>query len=42
MDHWRRLAEPYRTAAQEALSRVAARAELSDDVREIIGRALQD
>jgi hypothetical protein len=24
------------------LSRVAARAELSDDVREIIGRALQD
>jgi aminopeptidase N len=42
MDHWRRLAEPYRTAAREALSRVAARAELSDDVREIIGRALQD
>ncbi len=42
MDHWRRLAEPYRTAAQEALSRVAARADLSDDVREIIGRALQD
>ncbi|MEY4765165.1 MAG: hypothetical protein RI907_1838 [Pseudomonadota bacterium] len=42
MDHWRRLAEPYRTAAQEALKRVAARTELSDDVREIIGRALQD
>nr|WP_315196870.1 aminopeptidase N [uncultured Aquabacterium sp.] len=42
MDHWRRLAEPYRTAAQEALKRVAARTELSDDVREIITRALQD
>ena len=42
MDHWRRLAEPYRTAAREALSRVAARTELSDDVREIVTRALQD
>jgi aminopeptidase N len=42
MDHWRRLAEPYRTAAREAISRVAAKAELSDDVREIVTRALQD
>ncbi len=42
LDHWRRLAEPYRTAAEEALKRVAARSELSDDVREIITRALQD
>jgi aminopeptidase N len=42
MDHWRRLAEPYRTAAREAISRVAARVELSDDVREIVTRALQD
>jgi aminopeptidase N len=42
MDHWRRLAEPYRTAACEALKRVAARTELSDDVREIVTRALQD
>ncbi|WP_338439991.1 aminopeptidase N [uncultured Aquabacterium sp.] len=42
MDHWRRLAEPYRTAAREALNRVAARTELSDDVREIVTRALQD
>lgn len=42
MDHWRRLAEPYRTAAGEALKRVAARTELSDDVREIVTRALQD
>ncbi|MBI5927357.1 MAG: aminopeptidase N [Aquabacterium sp.] len=42
MDHWRRLAEPYRSAAREAISRVAARPELSDDVREIVTRALQD
>ncbi len=42
MDHWRRLAEPYRTAAHEALKRVAAKTDLSDDVREIISRALQD
>jgi len=42
MDHWRRLAEPYRTAAREAIGRVAARVELSDDVREIVTRALQD
>jgi len=42
MDHWRRLAEPYRTAAREAISRVAAKSELSDDVREIVTRALQD
>ncbi len=42
MDHWRRLAEPYRTAAREAISRVAAKAELSDDVREIVTRALRD
>ncbi|MDE2400626.1 MAG: aminopeptidase N [Burkholderiales bacterium] len=42
LDHWRRLAEPYRSAAREALNRVAAKAELSDDVREIISRSLQD
>jgi len=42
LDHWRRLAEPYRTAAREAINRVAAKAELSDDVREIVTRALQD
>jgi len=42
LDHWRRLAEPYRTAAREAISRVASRQELSDDVREIVTRALQD
>lgn len=41
MDRWSHLAEPYRGAAREAISRVAARAELSDDVREVVGRALE-
>ena len=40
MDRWSHLAEPWRGAAREALTRIAARAELSDDVREIIGKAL--
>ena len=40
MDRWTVLAEPYRSAAHEALTRVAARAELSADVREIVTRAL--
>ena len=42
MDRWGRLAEPYRSAAREALSRVAAKSELSNDVREVIDRALAD
>jgi len=41
MDRWSALAEPYRTAAHAALQRVAEKADLSNDVREIIGRALQ-
>jgi aminopeptidase N len=41
LDRWRNLAEPYRSAAREAIARVAARSELSDDVREIVTRALQ-
>jgi len=40
MDRWSRLAEPYRSAAREAIGRVAARSELSDDVREIVTHAL--
>jgi aminopeptidase N len=40
MDRWGRLAEPFRSAAREALSRVAARTDLSNDVREIVSRAL--
>jgi aminopeptidase N len=42
LDRWRSLAEPYRSAARVALERVAAKAELSSDTREIIARALQD
>ncbi|MFM2057743.1 MAG: hypothetical protein RLY71_2128 [Pseudomonadota bacterium] len=42
LDRWRVLAEPYRTAAQEAISRVAARPDLSPDVHEIVSRALAD
>jgi aminopeptidase N len=38
----RRLAEPYRSAAHEAIKRVSSKTDLSDDVREIISRALQD
>ena len=41
LDRWRCLAEPYRRAACEAITRVAARPELSDDTREIVTRALQ-
>ncbi len=42
LDRWKKLAEPYRSAAREALSRVAAKADLSNDVREVIDRALAD
>ncbi len=42
LDRWKRLAEPYRGAAREAINRVAARSELSADVREIVSHALQD
>jgi len=42
LDRWRQLAEPYRGAAREALARVAARADLSPDVREVVDRALKD
>jgi aminopeptidase N len=41
MDRWSALVEPYRSAAHEAIARVAAKPELSDDVREIIQRALE-
>ena len=41
MDRWAALAEPYRSAAREAISRVAAKADLSNDVREIVTRALE-
>jgi aminopeptidase N len=41
MDRWSHLAEPYRSAAREAVARVAARPELSSGVREIVERALE-
>ena len=40
LDRWSRLAEPYRGAAREALLRVAAKTNLSSNVREIVGNAL--
>ena len=40
LDRWKKLAEPYRTAAREALARVAAKTDLSNDVREVVTRAL--
>lgn len=41
MDRWNHLAEPYRSAAGEALKRVAAKPDLSGDVAEVVNRALQ-
>ena len=40
LDRWQKLAEPWRSAAHEAIARVAARADLSNDVREVVTRAL--
>ncbi len=40
LDRWSRLAEPYRASAREALARVAAKSDLSKDVREVVTRAL--
>jgi len=42
LDRWKKLAEPYRHAAHEALKRVAAKTDLSNDVSEVISRALAD
>ena len=41
MDRWASLAEPYRSAAREAIARVAAKPDLSSDVREVVTRALE-
>ena len=40
LERWSRLAEPQRSAAQEAFKRVAAKPNLSRDVREVVERAL--
>jgi aminopeptidase N len=42
LDRWKKLAEPYKNAAHEAIKRVAAKADLSNDVREVVSRALAD
>lgn len=42
LDRWKKLAEPYRGAAREAIARVAAKTDLSNDVREVVTRALAD
>ena len=42
LDKWKNLVEPYKTAACEALKRVASKSDLSNDVREVVTRALAD
>ncbi|MBP6899544.1 MAG: aminopeptidase N [Burkholderiaceae bacterium] len=42
LDRWRALAQPYRDAARAAVARVAASTRLSDDVREIVTKALEE
>ncbi len=42
LDRWSKLAEPYRSAAREAIARVAAKSDLSKDTHEVVTRALAD
>jgi len=42
LDRWQHLAEPYRSAAREAIARVAAKTDLSKDVREVVSRSLAE
>jgi aminopeptidase N len=42
LDRWKKLAEPLRSAAREAIARVASKPDLSNDVREVVSRALAD
>jgi len=42
LDRWRKLAEPYRSAARQAIQTVAEHPTLSNDVREVVTRALPD
>jgi aminopeptidase N len=42
LDRWKKLAEPYRSAAVEAIARVASKSDLSNDVREVVSRALAE
>ena len=41
LDRWRALAEPYRSHARAAIERVAGKTALSNDVREVVTRALE-
>ncbi|HYP84422.1 aminopeptidase N [Variovorax sp.] len=41
LDRWSKLVEPYRSAAREAIARIAARPDLSKDTLEVVTRALQ-
>jgi aminopeptidase N len=41
MDRWSHLAEPWKSAAREAIARVAEKKDLSSGVREIVERALK-
>jgi aminopeptidase N len=40
LERWKKLAEPYKSAARIAIERVAAKGNLSRDVREVVTRAL--
>ncbi|WPB55341.1 aminopeptidase N [Xylophilus sp. GOD-11R] len=42
LDRWKKLADPYRAMAREAIARIDASANLSNDTREVISRALAD
>jgi len=42
LDRWKKLVEPCRSAAREAIARVAAKPDLSNDVREVVTRALAE
>jgi aminopeptidase N len=42
LDRWKKLVEPLRGAAREAIARIAAKPDLSNDVREVVTRALSD
>jgi aminopeptidase N len=40
LDRWKKLVEPLRGAAREAIARVAAKPDLSKDTHEVVTRAL--
>ncbi len=42
LDRWKKLAEPYRASAREAIARVAAKTQLSNDLREVVTRSLAE